>query len=318
MHQVGAMDLMHSARRGCALTCAFAASLLYLGCTSSSTNITAPTTDKCQISATNTPASFSAAGGAGAVTIATARDCTWSVAAETPWVTINGDRTGQGDATVSYSVATNPLPAGRSGTIAVGSEHVQLSQAAAPCRYSLDRARDAVPADGGELSVNVTTLTGCAWTAASSANWITVVSGQTASSSGTVHLSVAPNSAAARSGQVTIGDQAYVVDQPARATTPTPTPGPTPAPPPTPSPTPPPAPSPGGESIDLEGRILILGGSCPTIAFIVGGRVVVTNAGTDFKHGRCEDLSNGDTVAATGTIRADRAVDASRIEIKKR
>jgi hypothetical protein len=134
-------------------------------------------------------------------------------------------------------------------------------------------------------------------------------------------MSVAANSGAARTGQVIVGDQAYSIDQAARATTPAPSPTPPPPPPPAPTPapapTPTPTPAPGGESIDLEGRIVLLGGTCPAVAFWVDGRVVVTSQATEYKRGRCADLSNGDTVTASGTVRPDRAVDATRIELKK-
>jgi len=221
---------------------------------------------------------------------------------------------------VPYTVGSNPAPAARTAIIDVGGQKVQLSQAAAPCRFNLNRTRDSLPAEGGDATVDVTTLSGCSWSAVSNAAWIAIVAGQNGSASGTVRMSVAANGGVARTGQVTIGDQAYIIDQAARVTTPapSPTPPPTPAPTPAPAPTPTPTPAPGGESIDLEGRIVLLGGTCPAVAFWVDGRVVVTSQATDYKRGRCEDLSNGDSVTASGTVRPDRAVDATRIELKKR
>ena len=63
-----------------------------------------------------------ATGGTGSVTISTARDCTWSIAADAPWVSIVGDHSGQGDGVVTYSVAANTVPTSRLGSIVVGSE----------------------------------------------------------------------------------------------------------------------------------------------------------------------------------------------------
>src|SRR6266850_129310 len=201
-------------------------------CHSAQTSVTGPTADtKCQVSASSTPESFTATGGTGAVTIAAARDCTWSIATTTTWMTIGGDRSGQGEASISYSVAANPAPVARSGSIVVGSQTVSVSQAAAPCTYSLGRPRDTIGFEGGALSVPVTTLTGCGWTAASQVPWIGIRSGQNGNASGTVAMDVAANAGAARVGQVIVGGQIYTVNQSAA-----------PAPPPPPAPTPPPNP----------------------------------------------------------------------------
>jgi hypothetical protein len=69
--------------------------------------------------------------------------------------------------------------------------------------------------------------------------------------------------------------------------------------------------------VDLSGRILLIGGSCPNVAFWVEGRLVFTSQGTDYTKGRCSDLSNGDTVNVSGTVRPAGGVDASRVEIKQ-
>src|SRR6266850_6103916 len=144
-------------------------------CHSAQTSVTGPTADdKCQVSATSTPESFAASGGTGAVTIAAARDCTWSIATTANWMTIGGDRSGQGEASISYSVAANPAPAARSGSIVVGSQTVSVSQAAAPCTYALGRLQDTIGPAGGSLSVSITTLSGCAWNAATQAPWIAI------------------------------------------------------------------------------------------------------------------------------------------------
>src|SRR5437868_4004440 len=102
-------------------------------CTSAETSVTSPTVDKCAVSATGNPSSSTATGGQGTLAVATARDCTWSIANSLNWVSI-ATMEGQGEASITYSVAPNPVPNGRSGAISVGGQTVQLSQAAAPCR----------------------------------------------------------------------------------------------------------------------------------------------------------------------------------------
>src|SRR5262245_49396169 len=200
-------------------------------CHSAQTSVTGPTADaKCQVTAASSPASFTASGGTGAVSIATARDCTWTIATTASWLTLGGDRSGQGEASVSYTVAANPVPAARSGSIVVGSQTVAVSQAAAPCTYSLGRAADTMGPPGGTLSVSVTTRSGCAWSASSRDSWISIVSGQNGNASGTVGLNVAANTGVARVGVVNVAGQSYTVNQSAL---------PPPAPPPTPPPAPP-------------------------------------------------------------------------------
>ena len=219
-----------------------------VACSSSETSLTGPTVaDKCQVTATSTPESFAASGGTGSVSIAAARDCTWSIATTANWLTLGGDRSGQGEASISYSVAANPVPSARSGSIVVGSQTVAVSQAAAPCTYALGRSQDTIGPAGGSLSVSITTLSGCAWNAATQAPWIAIRSAQNGNASATVALDVAANSvASSRVGEVNIGGQVYSVNQSAALPPPPPTPTPTPTPPsPAPAPTPaPPTPAP--------------------------------------------------------------------------
>src|SRR5262249_27291750 len=150
-------------------------------------------------------------GGQGSLTITTARDCTWSVGTDATWVVIAGDHSGQGEATVAYSVAANPVPSSRSAAIVVGGKSVAVSQQAAPCIFSLSRTDDTISEAGGRLSVAVTTLAGCRWSAASGVSWISVAQGQSGDANGTVALNVAANAGGARVGQVNIAGQNYTV-----------------------------------------------------------------------------------------------------------
>src|SRR5678816_4215170 len=90
---------------------AFALACLGAGCSSTQTSLNAPTADKCQVGVSSAPSAFTATGGQGSLTITTARDCTWSITTEASWVSITGDRGGQGGASVPYAIAPNPAPA---------------------------------------------------------------------------------------------------------------------------------------------------------------------------------------------------------------
>src|SRR6476620_8217765 len=132
------------------LTAVLAIGAGFIACTSTqtSTELTAPSSQKCQFQLSNAPSSFTDSGGSGTVSINTTRDCGWSATTTASWVSM-ASTTGQGEATVSYSVAANSVPASRSASISVENQSVQLSQAAAPCRYTLSRNQDTIAYSGG-------------------------------------------------------------------------------------------------------------------------------------------------------------------------
>ncbi len=285
-------------------------------CTSSTTNVTAPSDTKCQVSVSNAPATFEAAGGTGSVTVSAARDCTWSVAVEAPWIALNGDAAGQGDGTVPYAVSPNPAPAARSGALRVDEQRLPLTQAAAPCRFDLSRTGESIAASGGTARVNLSTLTGCAWSASSGASWISIASGQSGNASSAVVMTVAQNSGPAREGRVAIAGQSYLVQQ-AGANAPNPPApppsGPGPEPPPPPNPEPPPDPE---EDAEVDGRVFFVSGNCPEVRFFVNLTTVVTSAAVQYRKGNCNDLSSGDRVKVWGTRRGNGAIQATRIDFK--
>jgi len=289
-----------------------ASSAVSVACSSSQTAVTAPTSDvRCAITANSSAGSFTAGGGSGMLTVSTARDCTWTVTTDSSWVTISGSRNGQGQASLPFTVAPNPVPSARSGAIAVGSSRVPLNQAGAPCTYSLSRTGDRIDAAGGRLAFAVTTLTGCSWSAASTASWITIGSGQTGTASATVSLTVAANTCPARTGNVAVAGRVYTVSQSAAAGTPAP--GPSPEPTPIPTPTPPPT----GQQVHLEGTAALVGGSCPSVTFFVNFRRVVTDQSTEYaRKNACVDLQTGRTVKVDG-IDTGEAVRATMITIDK-
>jgi len=305
---------MHSAVRQLIACATSAAAILAAACTTSTTSVVAPTGDKCQVSVATSASSFTATGGSGTVAVTTARDCTWSLSADASWIAVSGPTSGQGEASVPYSVQANPTPAARSGAIVVGSDRVTIAQAGAPCRFDLSQPHDTIRAAGGRLSVGLSTLTGCAWTASSGASWIGIVSGQNGTAAGTVVLNVAANAADARVGQVNIAGQNYTVSQDGAAPAP-PVPTPTPPPPPTPDP-PPPGPNPG-PTVQFSGTISALTGVCPSITFVARNLVVLADASTEYKHGRCDGLPEGYDITITGNVQRDGTVHATALDLKK-
>jgi hypothetical protein len=118
---------------------------------------------------------------------------------------------------------------------------------------------------------------------------VTITSGQSGNSSGTVGLSVAANTGAARTTTVDVAHQAYTVSQAAA-----PSPGPTPSPAPSPSPTPP-------AQVTVSGIVLSLAGKCPGLTFTVGADTVTTDSNTTYRGGKCGDVKIGRSVTVTGT-----------------
>lgn len=308
---------MHIGVRRFAAGSALMTVLAAAGCTQSSTSLAQPSSSKCQITATNQPASYPSSGGRGSVSIAATRDCPWSIASNTPWIGIAGDRTGTGEAVINYTVSENSVPSPRSGMLAVDAVQLAVSQAAAPCRYAIAPSEASISAAGGGLSVAVTTLSGCAWSAVSNAPWIAVSNGASGSASATVTLSVSGNPGAAREGTVTVAGQVFTARQASASASPPPAPpAPTPPPPTLPPPSTPTPPPPSPETVEFEGFVLVRTGDCPNVGLVVGGRAIITNGQTEYKKGRCRDLSIGDQIKVRGTVTGDSPVAADRIEFK--
>jgi len=274
------------------------------GCTSTqtSTGVTAPSSQKCQIQVSNAPSTFTDTGGTGSLSISATRDCSWSITSTANWVSIpSSSATGQGDASISYSVSANSIPQTRSASIAVQDQTVQLTQAAAPCRYALNKTSDVAPYTGGMLSVTLSTLTGCAWTTSSDSGWL-VPGAVSGNASAVVSFSVGANSGPQRAGHALVGGQSYTVTQDAA-----------PPPPSVPAPSPPPAPSPAS----VSGRASAVSGRCPNVAFAVSGQSVSANAATAYTSGRCTDIRNNVEVSVTGTTQTGGAIAATSIAIRK-
>jgi hypothetical protein len=121
--------------------------------------------------------------------------------------------TGQGEASVPYAVAANPVPVARAAQIAVSDATLQLSQDAAPCRFALSSSSASVVAAGGPVTVQLSTLAGCAWKAASDATWLTIGSGASGNTTATIGMSAASNTGAARTAHMTVGGLTFTVTQ---------------------------------------------------------------------------------------------------------
>jgi hypothetical protein len=241
------------------LFAALGLSLIVVACgrASSSISLSSPTSPKCEVSVANSlSAAAPSAGMEGTLSVTTARDCTWSAATTSDWINLTATKNGQGDGSIAYRISANPNPAQRRATIDVNNTQVLLLQDAAPCRFTVAPSNTTVSASGGVVSINIDTLTGCSWSAATDSPWIIVPPNSTGTRAGAITVTVAANAGAARVGKVTIGGVTATIEQsavppptpvPPQPTPNPPTPAPTPDPPP---PTPTPTPTPCGFTIE--------------------------------------------------------------------
>jgi hypothetical protein len=181
------------------------------GCPSNPAN---PTPPVCVFTLSSSSVTMGAAGGTGSISISTGSSCAWTARSDVSWITATSGTAVTGPGTFGFTVAAAPDASSRTGTLTVAGQTVSVSQQGVACGYAVSPTSASFGAAGGTTSFAVTTLTGCAWTAAASAAWVTVTAGAAGSGSGTVAYSVAANAAAAsRAGSVAVGGQTHTVTQ---------------------------------------------------------------------------------------------------------
>ena len=75
--------------------------------------------------------SFGVGGGTGSVNVTAAAGCAWTATSFLPWLTVTGSGSGSGNGSVSYSVGPSPAEDRRAGTLLVGGQGFQVTQAGA-------------------------------------------------------------------------------------------------------------------------------------------------------------------------------------------
>jgi hypothetical protein len=174
----------------------------------------APTPPACTYTIAPQSQTVPSGAGAGTVNVTTTAACAWTAVSNAPWLTVTSGAAGTGNGTVAFSVTAN-TGAARTATLTIATQTFTLTQAAfvAPCSYSIAPTSANVDASAITPTVAVTTTAGCSWTAVSGVPWITVTSGASGTGNGSVGLSVAANTGAARSGTVAIAGQTFTVNQ---------------------------------------------------------------------------------------------------------
>jgi hypothetical protein len=167
----------------------------------------------CSVSITPASQAFGATGGTGTpIEVTAAAGCAWTSADDRPWITITSGASGTGDGSVQFTVDANVGP-DRTGTITVGGRTFTVSQASG-CTFSVTPTSFEIDRDAATgLTVSVTSVSGCAWTATSASAWIVVTDGASGSGTGTVIFSVERNRGGRRTGTLTIAGRTVTVVQ---------------------------------------------------------------------------------------------------------
>jgi hypothetical protein len=179
-----------------------------------------PDAVRCQISLGSATASVPAEGGQISLAVSAARDCTWSSQTDVAWVQVS-PASGQGEASISVTVAENPATTGRTGRVTVNAQQFQISQAAAsasppppPCSYSLSPVSRSISESGGTRSVRVSTGATCGWSASTTVSWIVITSATSGVGTADISYRVERNrSSSDRVGVVAVEGRLHIVRQ---------------------------------------------------------------------------------------------------------
>jgi hypothetical protein len=169
----------------------------------------------CRYGLNDTARTFEAAGVLGGVDMRAPPGCAWQAQSDAPWLTITNGSAGSGDRAINFSVAANPGPSQRVGTITAAGAIFTVTQNGLSCAYTVTPpATTELPSAGGTGTAAVATQAGCAWAATSSGPWITVTPPAGATGPGSVAFTVAANNEeTARTGAVTVAGRAIAIMQ---------------------------------------------------------------------------------------------------------
>ncbi len=184
----------------------------------------------CTYSISQTSESFDPGGGTGTIEVSTQSGCTFSAVSNVSWITVSsggGSATGKIQpllafvSTVTYTVAANTGGSDRTGTIIVAGRTFTVNQSS--CTYSISSTNKTFEYNGGAGTIEVSTQSGCTFSAVSNVSWITVSSGGGSATGkiqpllafvSTVTYTVAANiGTSTRTGTITVADKTFTVTQ---------------------------------------------------------------------------------------------------------
>jgi hypothetical protein len=173
-----------------------------------------PAQPTCTFTLSATSMTMSAAGGAGSVSVTTGNQCAWTASSGASWITPTGGTSVTGSGAFTFNVAALAGTTSRTGSLSVAGQTITVTQQGAACAYTLNPPARTVDAAGATAAFDINTDASCSWAAASTASWLSILSGGSGSGNATVTYRVAANpEAAARTGSISVGGSAHVVTQ---------------------------------------------------------------------------------------------------------
>ena len=172
----------------------------------------------CAYSLSSNSAFVPAGGEPVSVDVTTATGCAYNSVTGPDWITITSGAAGSGPSgTVYMLVSPNATTTSRSGTLSIGGQRFQITQAGQACDLSLDLSGLGSPfaASGSTGAIGVATSNpACVWSASSNASWLTVSALGSVTGPGSVNITAAANgSVNARTARVLIGGSSVSITQ---------------------------------------------------------------------------------------------------------
>ena len=148
-----------------------------------------PPQPTCSFTVSPTRVTARSAGEQAVVNVTAQEGCAWTASSSVAWVAVDGGGTGPGSLRLAISANAGNA---RTGTVTVAGKTVTIEQEAArtSCTYEIKPTSYDAGRGPDDIRVSVTAPGGCAWTATSPAEWVTVAAGRSGSGDGTVRLRV--------------------------------------------------------------------------------------------------------------------------------
>ena len=148
------------------------------------------------------------------VEVRAANGCAWSASSRAGWITVRSGDSGTGNGSVRLAVATNTTQLARTGTVVIASATFTIDQAGAQaCSYTIKPTYYNAGRGPDDVRIEVRSASGCAWSATSSAGWLSVTEGATGIGNGSVRLLVQANSGGARTTTLIIAGEPFTLSQ---------------------------------------------------------------------------------------------------------
>jgi hypothetical protein len=143
--------------------------------------------------------------------VTTQGECTWSALSAVEWLRVP-EKTRTGSGPVEVSVSAN-AGATRTAAIVVAGQSVTIEQRGVTlCTFTVTPDVFKAPAEGGSVSVSLSSPAGCAWTVKDKPSWVTV-SSMSGTGSAALSITAAPNSGAARTAVLIVGGRELRIEQ---------------------------------------------------------------------------------------------------------